>query len=70
MKTKTFEDALFDTGAPDEIILLAMVEADKQGFNFHYFKYLDEPFASTFDWSYSQQGFGFWDNINQLYQIR
>ena len=70
MKTKTLEDALFDTGAPDEIILLAMVEAFKQNYNIRKFKYGIEPFCSSFDWSNAQQGFNFWELINELYRIR
>lgn len=70
MKKKTLEDALFDTGAPDEIILLAMVEMEKQGLNNLNSIYYEEPFSLMFRWLDSEQGSLFWDNINNLYQIR
>lgn len=70
-KKKTLEDALFLTGAPDEIILLAMIEAHLQDdatcLKAHF---TNEPFSGLMLWSQTQQGIDFWDQINNHYLIR
>lgn len=70
MKTKTLEDALFDTGAPDEIILLAMIEALLQGRDVSILKYDLEPFNYAMNWDKTQQGWRLWMGINSNYRIR
>ena len=70
MKKKTLEDALFDTGAPDEIILLAMIEALLQGNDVSILKYYSEPFNRAMNWRGTQQGWELWMGINSNYRIR
>lgn len=70
MKTKTLEDALFDTGAPDEIILLAMIEAFKQGLDVSKLDYCKIPFNMALIWNNTQQRWDFWSGISSNYQIR
>lgn len=70
MKKKTLEDDLFDTGAPDEIILLAMVEMDLQNKNYLNDPYYYRPFAGMLNWGVSQQNYSFWNAIDELYRIR
>lgn len=70
MKKKTLEDALFDTGAPDEIILLAMVEMYLQDKDYSDAPYYPSPFSGMLSWERSQQGVSFWNCIDQLYHNR
>ena len=71
MKPKTLEDALFETGAPDEIILLAMIEACLQD-DARSLKgsWRNDPFASLLLWIKTQQGADFWHQIDKHYFIR
>lgn len=70
MKKKTLEDALFDTGAPDEIILLAMVEMYKQNVYTLNYDYRKRPFMGLIYWAVTEQGHDFWSKINCNYRIR
>lgn len=72
MKPKTLEDALFETGAPDEIILLAMIECIKQGKEgrISINPINNMPLCSMMRWDLTEQGLDFWGSINELYQIR
>lgn len=68
----TLEDALFETGAPDEIILLAMIEACLQNDDKSIqIKYTGaHPFCAIMFWNQTQQEDEFWFQIDKHYFIR